>query len=430
MNILVVGSGGREHALCWKIRESKLVDKLFCAPGNAGISQVAECVNLSVDKLEELAEFALANNVELTVIGPEAPLCDGIVDVFSKKGLKVFGPDKYAAQLEGSKDFAKQFMLKYNIPTAKAATFTDFESAKKYIESEYANGETSIVIKADGLAAGKGVLVAESMNDAIEFTKGCFDGAFGKSGAKVLIEECLIGEEASILALCDGKNIVSLASSQDHKRIFDNDKGPNTGGMGAYSPAPVVSDEVMAQIQTEILDNFLKGVQSDKLNFRGLIFVGVMVTAKGPKVLEFNVRFGDPEVQAVMRRLDSDIVDMLLKVIDGKLAECDIKWKKEHAISVVMAAGSYPESYRKGDVISGLQEATETGAVVFHAGTAFKDGEIVTAGGRVLGVSALGETIQEAIDNAYKAVAKITWNDVFYRKDIAQKAIRRQNNGK
>ena len=430
MNILVVGSGGREHALCWKIRESKLVDKLFCAPGNAGISQVAECVALGVDKLEELADFAVANNVELTVIGPEAPLCDGIVDVFAARGLKVFGPDKYAAQLEGSKDFAKKFMLKYNIPTAKAATFTDFESAKKYIESEYANGETSIVIKADGLAAGKGVLVAESMSDAIEFTKGCFDGAFGKSGAKVLIEECLIGEEASILALCDGKNIVSLASSQDHKRIFDDDKGPNTGGMGAYSPAPVVSDEVMAQIQTEILDNFLRGVQEDKLNFRGLIFVGVMVTAKGPKVLEFNVRFGDPEVQAVMRRLDSDIVDMLLKVIDGKLADCDIKWKKEHAVSVVMAAGGYPESYRKGDVITGLDAAAETGAVVFHAGTAFKDGEIVTAGGRVLGVSALGATIEEAIANSYKAVSKITWNDVFYRKDIAQKAIRRKNNGK
>ncbi|MBQ9788957.1 MAG: phosphoribosylamine--glycine ligase [Lentisphaeria bacterium] len=430
MNILVVGSGGREHALCWKIRESKLVDKLFCAPGNAGISQVAECVALGVDKLEELADFAVANNIELTVIGPEAPLCDGIVDVFAARGLKVFGPDKYAAQLEGSKDFAKKFMLKYNIPTAKAATFTDFESAKKYIESEYANGETSIVIKADGLAAGKGVLVAESMLDAIEFTKGCFDGAFGKSGAKVLIEECLIGEEASILALCDGKNIVSLASSQDHKRIFDDDKGPNTGGMGAYSPAPVVSDEVMAQIQTEILDNFLRGVQEDKLNFRGLIFVGVMVTAKGPKVLEFNVRFGDPEVQAVMRRLDSDIVDMLLKVIDGKLADCDIKWKKEHAVSVVMAAGGYPESYRKGDVITGLDAAAETGAVVFHAGTAFKDGEIVTAGGRVLGVSALGATIEEAIANSYKAVSKITWNDVFYRKDIAQKAIRRKNNGK
>ena len=430
MNILVVGSGGREHALCWKIRESKLVDKLFCAPGNAGISQVAECVALGVDKLEELADFAVANNIELTVIGPEAPLCDGIVDVFAARGLKVFGPDKYAAQLEGSKDFAKKFMLKYNIPTAKAATFTDFESAKKYIESEYANGETSIVIKADGLAAGKGVLVAESMLDAIEFTKGCFDGAFGKSGAKVLIEECLIGEEASILALCDGKNIVSLASSQDHKRIFDDDKGPNTGGMGAYSPAPVVSDEVMAQIQTEILDNFLRGVQEDKLNFRGLIFVGVMVTAKGPKVREFNVRFGDPEVQAVMRRLDSDIVDMLLKVIDGKLADCDIKWKKEHAVSVVMAAGGYPESYRKGDVITGLDAAAETGAVVFHAGTAFKDGEIVTAGGRVLGVSALGATIEEAIANSYKAVSKITWNDVFYRKDIAQKAIRRKNNGK
>ncbi len=430
MNILVVGSGGREHALCWKIRESKLVDKLFCAPGNAGISQVAECVALGVDKLEELADFAVANNIELTVIGPEAPLCDGIVDVFAARGLKVFGPDKYAAQLEGSKDFAKKFMLKYNIPTAKAATFTDFESAKKYIESEYANGETSIVIKADGLAAGKGVLVAESMLDAIEFTKGCFDGAFGKSGAKVLIEECLIGEEASILALCDGKNIVSLASSQDHKRIFDDDKGPNTGGMGAYSPAPVVSDEVMAQIQTEILDNFLRGVQEDKLNFRGLIFVGVMVTDKGPKVLEFNVRFGDPEVQAVMRRLDSDIVDMLLKVIDGKLADCDIKWKKEHAVSVVMAAGGYPESYRKGDVITGLDAAAETGAVVFHAGTAFKDGEIVTAGGRVLGVSALGATIEEAIANSYKAVSKITWNDVFYRKDIAQKAIRRKNNGK
>lgn len=426
MNILVVGSGGREHALCWKLKESKLTDKLYCAPGNAGISQVAECVNIGVDKLEALADFAEANQVELTVIGPEAPLCDGIVDVFRKRGLKVFGPDKYAAQLEGSKDFAKQFMIKHNIPTAKAAAFTSAMEAVKYIESEFASGETSIVIKADGLAAGKGVLVAESMTDAIDFTKSCFDGAFGSSGAKVLIEECLIGEEASILALCDTKSIVSLASSQDHKRIFDNDKGPNTGGMGAYSPAPVVSDGVMEVIQKTILDNFLAGVKAEKLDFKGLIFVGVMVTDKGPKVLEFNVRFGDPEVQAVMRRLDSDLVDMLLKVIDMKLDEAEIKWKKEHAISVVMAAGGYPETYQKGDEISGCKEAEQAGAVVFHAGTSFKDGKVVTAGGRVLGVSALGNDIEEAIANAYNAVSKIHFKDAFYRKDIAQKAIRRQ----
>ena len=425
MNILVIGSGGREHALCWKLNESASCTKLYCAPGNAGIGSVAELVNIGVDKLDELADFAVANKIDLTVVGPEAPLCDGITDVFEKRGLKIFGPDKIAAQLEGSKSFAKDFMLKYGIPTAKAADFTDFESAKKYIENEFANGEKAIVIKADGLAAGKGVLVAESCEDAVNFTKECFDGAFGASGAKVLIEECLFGEEASIFGLTDGKTIVSLASSQDHKRIFDDDKGLNTGGMGAYSPAPVVDEKAWDFIHKNILDRFLEGIKAEKFNFKGVIFVGIMVTDKGPKVLEFNVRFGDPEAQVVMRRFDSDLADVLAKCVDGKLAEADIKWKKEAALSVVIAAGGYPGSYRKGDVISGLQEAADAGAVVFHAGTKFdKDGNIVSNGGRVLGVSALGESIPEAIANAYKGVEKISFADAFYRKDIGKKALK------
>ena len=328
MKILVIGSGGREHALCWKLHESASCTELFCAPGNAGIGSVAKIVNIGVDKLDELADFAAYNKIDLTVVGPEAPLCDGITDVFEKRGLKIFGPDKYAAQLEGSKSFAKDFMLKYGIPTAKAADFTDFESAKKYIENEFANGEKAIVIKADGLAAGKGVLVAESCEDAVNFTKECFDGAFGASGAKVLIEECLFGEEASIFGLTDGKTIVALASSQDHKRIFDDDKGLNTGGMGAYSPAPVVDEKAWDFIHKNILDRFLAGIKAENFNFKGVIFVGIMVTDKGPKVLEFNVRFGDPEAQVVMRRLDSDLADILDKCVDGKLAEAEIKWKK------------------------------------------------------------------------------------------------------
>ena len=424
MNILVIGSGGREHALCWKLRQSPLTEKLYCAPGNAGIADVAECVSIDAMDAEKLTAFAKANNIEFAVVGPEAPLCAGVGDKLRAAGLRVFGPNAAGAQLEGSKDFAKQFMNKYNIPTARSATFTDAASAKEYINKEFAAGAEGIVVKADGLAAGKGVLVADAAGSANAFVDDCFGGAFGESGATVLIEECLFGEEASILALTDGKTIVPLVTSQDHKRIFDDDQGPNTGGMGAYSPAPVVNDKVMAQIKTEILDRFLAGIQAEKLDFRGVIFVGIMVTGGVAKVLEFNVRFGDPEIQPVVRRFDGDWADALYKTADGRLDEAELIWSDDPAVSVVIAAGGYPGSYRKGDVITGLADAAEAGAVVFHAGTAFKDGAVVSAGGRVLGVSARGKTIQDAIANAYKGVEKIHFADCFSRKDIGAKALK------
>ncbi len=424
MKVLVIGSGGREHALVWKLKQSSQVEKVYCAPGNAGIAADAECVDIGVGELEKLADFAEQNHIDLTVVGPEAPLCDGVVDCFRNRNLTVFGPAKEAAQLEGSKDFAKAFMLKYNIPTAKAATFESEAPAAEYVKKEFASGAKGIVIKADGLAAGKGVLVADNEADALAFLHGCFDGAFGAAGAKVLVEECLYGEEASILALCDGKTIVPLVSSQDHKRVGDGDTGLNTGGMGAYSPAPVVNDKVWEKINTRILAPFLKGVQAEKLDFRGVIFVGIMVCDGEPKVLEFNVRFGDPEIQPVLRRFDGDWFDVLDKVARGRLAEADLVWSEDPAVSVVLASGGYPGSYQKGFEISGLAEAAATGAVVFHAGTAFKDGKIVNAGGRVLGVSARGKTIAEAIEKAYEAVDKISFEGGFCRRDIGAKALK------
>ncbi|MFA7231614.1 MAG: phosphoribosylamine--glycine ligase [Victivallaceae bacterium] len=427
MKVLVVGSGGREHVLCWKLKQSPKVDKIFCAPGNAGIASVAECVDIPVSELDKLADFAVNNGIGFTVIGPEAPLCDGVVNVFKQRGLKVFGPDKTAAQLEGSKDFAKNFMLKYNIPTAKSGTFTNPADAAAYITAEFNAGEKGIVVKADGLAAGKGVLVASDAQSAIDFVKTCFDGAFGASGSKVLIEECLFGEEASILALTDGKVIVPLVTSQDHKRVYDGDLGPNTGGMGAYSPAPVADAAIMAKVKTEVLDNFLRGIKQEGLDFHGLLFVGIMVTDKGPKVLEFNVRFGDPEVQAVMCRFEGDLLDVMLKTAEGRLSEAELLWSDESAVCVVMASGGYPETYQKGFPISGLDEAEKEGAVVFHAGTAFKSRAVVNTGGRVLGVTARGKTIREAIDKAYRAAAKISWQDCFCRKDIGYRALQREN---
>jgi phosphoribosylamine--glycine ligase len=414
--------------LCWKLAQSPQAEKVYCAPGNAGIAQVAECVNISVSELEKLADFAEKENIDFTVVGPEAPLCAGLVDVFKKRGLKVFGPDKEAAQLEGSKGYAKQFMNKYSIPTGKAATFEGVEKAVEYVKNEFAAGEKGIVIKADGLAAGKGVCVAMEEAEAVDFVKSCFDGAFGGAGSKVLVEECLFGEEASILAFTDGKTIVPLVSSQDHKRAYDGDKGPNTGGMGAYSPAPVVDDAMMAQIKTEILDNFLTGIQQENLDFHGLVFVGVMITEAGPKVLEFNVRFGDPEVQAVLCRFEGDLLDAMIKTVDECLAEAELSWSEEPAVCVVMASGGYPLAYEKGYEISGLDEATAEGAVVFHAGTAEKDGKIVNTGGRVLGVTARGSDIKAAVEKAYKAVDKISWQDCFCRKDIAYRALAREKN--
>ena len=426
MKILVVGNGGREHTLCWKLAQSPQADKIYCAPGNAGIATVAKCVDIGVSELDRLADFAEKEGIGFTVVGPEAPLCAGLVDVFQKRGLKVFGPDKEAAQLEGSKDYAKQFMVKYNIPTGKAATFTDAASAMEYVSKEFAAGAKGIVIKADGLAAGKGVCVAMTKTEALDFVKSCFAGAFGGAGNKVLVEEYLFGEEASILAFTDGKTIVPLVSSQDHKRAYDGDQGPNTGGMGAYSPAPVIDEAMMTRVKTEILDNFLTGIQKEKLNFHGLVFIGIMVTETGPKVLEFNVRFGDPEVQAVLCRFDGDLLDTMLKTVDERLDEAELSWSDEAAVCVVMASGGYPAAYQKGYEISGLDEAAATGAIVFHAGTAKKDGKVVNTGGRVLGVTARGKGIKEAVEKAYKGVEKISWHECFCRKDIGYRALARE----
>lgn len=425
MRIMVVGSGGREHVLCWKLRQGSNVDKIYCVPGNAGIADIAECVAIDIGDLEKLADFAQANAVDFTVVGPEAPLCDGLVDVFMKRGLKAFGPDRLAARLEGSKDFAKQFMLRHRIPTAAAASFTAAAPAVSHIKAEFSRGVKGIVVKADGLAAGKGVCVADNASVAVDFVESCFAGAFGAAGGRVLVEECLFGEEASILALVDGKTVVPLATSQDHKRAFDNDRGPNTGGMGAYSPAPVVDSEVMRQIRQEILDRFLEGIRKDNLYFRGVLFVGVMVTENGPKVLEFNVRFGDPEVQAVMCRFEGDLLDVMLKTVEGRLAEAELRWSDEPAVCVVMASGGYPGKYDKGYEISGLADAAATGAVVFHAGSALKDGKIVTDGGRVLGVAARGKNIRQAIANAYRGVDVIHWHDCYCRRDIGFRALAR-----
>ena len=425
MRILVVGSGGREHALVWKLKQSPKVEKIFCAPGNAGIAADAECVPIKVEELEKLADFAQKEKIDLTVAGPEAPLCLGLGDVFRARNLAFFGPSGAAARLEGSKEFAKEFMRKYDIPTARAAVFSDAASAEQYVRDEFSAGR-GVVVKADGLAAGKGVLVAENADEAIDFVTGCFTGKFGEAGSRVLIEEKLEGEEATVLALVDGKKIVPLASAQDHKRVFDGDKGPNTGGMGAYSPAPVVTDEVAARIDREIVRPFLAGIQQENLDFRGVIFFGLMIDRGEPKVLEFNVRFGDPEVQPVLRRFKGDFAEVLADVAAGKLDPAKIGWLDEAAVSVVIAAGGYPGPYKKGVPIYGLDEAAKTGAVVFHAGTAFADGKIVSAGGRMLGVSALGRDIAEAIANAYRGVDLIRCEGAFCRRDIGHKALERR----
>jgi phosphoribosylamine--glycine ligase len=426
MNILVVGSGGREHAICWKLAQSKLVRKIYCAPGNAGIANVAECVDININEIGKLAEFAKANSIGLTVVGPEAPLCDGIVDVFKKGNLPIFGPDKASARLEGSKSYSKMFMTKHKIPTSSSRAFTDQVEAINHLKFIFESHIPGIVIKADGLAAGKGVILAYNVKDAIEAVNLCFNGAFGEAGKKVLVEELLVGEEASILALTDGNTIIPLVTSQDHKRVGDGDTGPNTGGMGAYSPAPVVTDALLKEIDEKILQRFLKGIQTEKLYYRGIIYAGVMFTSDGPKVLEFNVRFGDPETQVVLMRLKSDLADVMLKTAEGRLASVSLEWTDEPAVCVVMASGGYPDSYKKGYEISGFEDAEENGAVVFHAGTSKVDGKIVNSGGRVLGVTAKGKDIKTAIANAYEAVVNIFWCECFFRRDIGRKALERK----
>jgi phosphoribosylamine--glycine ligase len=429
MKVLVVGSGGREHALIWKIAQSPRVKKIYAAPGNAGMAALAELVDISAEDIEGLKKFVTKNKIDLTVVGPEAPLSLGIVDEFEKAGLRIFGPSEKAAFLEGSKVFAKQLMMKYSIPTASARVFDDYNDAIEYLEEmEVKHGLIQkLVVKADGLAAGKGVVVCENIDDAEEAVEQMLrQEIFGDAGSQVLIEECLEGEEASILAFVDGKTIVPMVSSQDHKRIFDGDKGPNTGGMGAYSAAPVVEEYGMEKIQKQILNPVLNALNKEGIKYKGVLYVGLMFTKEGPKVLEFNCRFGDPETQVVLPRLETDLIDIVEAVIDERLAHVKIEWKNKISVCVVLASEGYPGSYRKGFPIHGIALAEALDDVtVFHAGTKKVKEEIVTAGGRVLGVTALGDTINAAITKAYKAVKLISFDGMQYRSDIGQKALRR-----
>lgn len=423
MKILVIGGGGREHALVWKIAQSPLVEKLYCAPGNPGSAALAENVSIGVDQLDKLLEFAQANAIDLTVVGPEQPLSLGIVDLFEANGLKIFGPSKDAAYIEGSKAFSKDLMRKYNVPTAAYGVFTDLAEAESFIVRTGA----PIVVKADGLAAGKGVIIAQSKDEALEAVRDMLSGnAFGAAGSRVVIEEFLTGEEASFLVITDGRQIIPLASAQDHKAVFDGDLGPNTGGMGAYSPAPVVTADIHQKAMQQVLRPAIDGMAAEGRPYRGVLYAGLMVKDGQVKTLEFNARFGDPECQPLLMRMKSDIVPVLLAVANGDLAGLELEWHDKAAVCVVMAAEGYPGDYRKGDAIEGLEKAAELDDLyVFHAGTAAPDGRCVTNGGRVLGVTALGDTVKDAIEGAYRGVACITWPGVQYRSDIGRKALDR-----
>ncbi len=418
MKVLIVGSGGREHALVWKIARSKRVKKVYCAPGNAGTAGLAENLDIKADDLDGLARFARANRIDLTVVGPEMPLVAGIAERFDRDGLRIFGPSRRAAELEGSKVFTKHLMRRHGIPSAEYQVFEDFEKARGYIEDRGA----PIVVKADGLAAGKGVLVCQTVEEAVEGAKSILvDRDFGDAGASLVVEECLRGEEASIIALTDGKTIAPFEPAQDHKPVFDGDRGPNTGGMGAYSPAPVVTTEIMDRVVKEVLVPTVHAMSKEDRPFKGVLYAGIMITEQGPKVLEYNVRFGDPEAQPLLMRLECDLVDLLEAVVEGRLEDTEIRWDPRPAVCVVMASGGYPGKYEKGKPILGLDEAAKLEDVqVFHAGTAARGDEIVTAGGRVLGVTALGQDVKGAIDRAYEAVDRISWEGVQFRRDIGQ----------
>jgi len=423
MKVLVIGGGGREHALVWKIAQSPLVEKVYCAPGNPGIAQQAECVFIAVDDLDGLLAFATENGVDLTVVGPELPLTLGIVDRFKAAGLTIFGPDAKGAQLEGSKVFCKDVMAKYGVPTAAYGTFVEREDAVAFVRQHGA----PIVVKADGLAAGKGVVVAQSEAEAIEAIEASLvDGAFGDAGRTVVIEEFLAGEEASFIAFTDGKTILPLASSQDHKPVYDDDKGPNTGGMGAYSPAPVVTPAIHDMVVEQVLKPLVEGMEAEGCPYNGVLYAGLMIDGDEVKVLEFNARLGDPEAQPLLSRLKSDLVPVLTACAKGELAGVELEWHDKAAVCVVMASGGYPKDFVKGHAISGLDAAALIeDLTVFHAGTTEKDGAIVNNGGRVLGVTGLGSTVAEAIEKAYAGVAAIDWQDVHYRKDIGRKALNR-----
>ncbi len=417
MKILVIGSGGREHALCWKIAKSPRCEKLYCAPGNGGISEVAEIVNINADDIQGLLNFAKKEKIGLTIVGPEMPLVNGIVDIFTKEGLKIFGPTRELASIEGSKVFAKELMKRFGVPTADFRVFDDSNAALKYLDSKKA----PIVVKADGLCAGKGVIVCDSINKAKDAVKKMLvERVFQDAGKRVIIEECLDGEEASIIVISDGTNIVPLASSQDHKRVYDNDRGPNTGGMGAYSPAPVVTEAILTKISDDIINPIIKGLAEEHVNYKGVLYAGIMITKDGPRVLEFNVRFGDPETQAIIPRLKSDLVDVIEKSIDGKLENYRLEWDSRSCVSIVIASGGYPGDYDNGMEITGLDNVKcLKDVVVFHAGTKLESGQILTSGGRVLTVAAMGGTIAEAREKVYANLLRIHFDGCHYRKDIA-----------
>lgn len=423
MKVLVIGSGGREHALVWKISQSKKVKKIYCAPGNAGIRELAECIDIGPTRIDELLEFAISNQIDLTVVGPESSLVEGIVDAFEAKQLLIFGPSQRAAILEGSKAFTKEFMEKYNIPTASYKSFSDRKKAIKYLEA----CQFPIVVKADGLAAGKGVVVASTVAEAKDAVNMIMaDKAFGAAGNTIVIEEFLKGEEASFLAFTDGKTVLPLPTSQDHKAIFDNDKGPNTGGMGAYSPAPVVTPAMTEYVLKNILLPTVRGMASEGRPYKGILYAGLMIDGISVKTLEFNCRFGDPEAQPLLMRIKSDIIDIFEACISGKLDEIEMEIDPHPTVCIVIASGGYPGTYVTGRAINGLKSAAaEEGVEVFHAGTTKKNGKIVTSGGRVLGVTATGKNLEEAIARAYRAAGKISFSDCYYRSDIGAKALNR-----
>ncbi|MBS5680208.1 MAG: phosphoribosylamine--glycine ligase [Christensenellales bacterium] len=419
MKVLVIGGGGREHAVCKKLSESKDVTQILCAPGNAGIAQVARCIpEVKATDVEGIVALAKNEKVDFVCVTPDDPLALGCVDRLEEEGIPAFGPTAYAAQMEASKIFSKNLMRKYGIPTAKCEIFTEMDKALAYLDTQ----EAPIVVKADGLALGKGVVVAatieEAKNAVIEMMEG---GKFGRSGARVLIEECMVGREVTVLCFCDGKTIRPMPASQDHKRVFDGDKGPNTGGMGAFAPSPLYTEEIAERTEKEILIPTLNAMNSEGFTFKGVLYVGLMLTKDGPKVVEYNARFGDPETQVVLPLLESDLFAIMRAVREGRLAETDIRWKKESAACIVLASGGYPEKYESGKLISGLEDAEAAGATVYHAGTKKTDAGYVTAGGRVLGVTALGDTLADAVHSAYAAAEKIHFEGAHMRRDIGSR---------
>ncbi|MCG6401418.1 phosphoribosylamine--glycine ligase [Vibrio fluvialis] len=426
MRVLIIGSGGREHALGWKVAQNPAVETVFIAPGNAGTALEAKLqnVNITVEDVAGLVAFAQNNAIELTIVGPEAPLVIGVVDAFRAAGLPIFGPTQAAAQVEGSKAFTKDFLARHNIPTAAYANFTEIEPALAYVREQGA----PIVVKADGLAAGKGVIVAMTLEEAEDAIKDMLAGnAFGDAGSRVVVEEFLDGEEASFIVMVDGENVLPMATSQDHKRVGDQDTGPNTGGMGAYSPAPVVTQAIHDRVMQEVIYPTVRGMAAEGNPYTGFLYAGLMIDSTGaPKVIEYNCRFGDPETQPIMMRMQSDLVELCLAAIDGKLDQVESKWDPRASIGIVLAAGGYPGDYAKGDVISGLPTTEVEGQKVFHAGTTDKDGHVVTNGGRVLCATALGNTVSEAQQRAYELAKQISWNGMFHRNDIGYRAIARE----